>query len=64
MEKERFAIVVDGINMPGYSTRKQAQEVIDKDPVLKKRGATVARLIKPQPKKTFAQWKEELRLDF
>lgn len=63
MEKERFAIVVDGINLPGYDSLEKAQAVIDNNPVLKMKKAVAAKLNKPLPKKPFSEWKKELKIE-
>jgi len=44
----RFAIFVDGINMPGFNSLEEAQAHIDKDPKLQKKGAVATGLTVPR----------------
>lgn len=45
MTKERWAIHVDGIKLPGYDSYEEAQAKIDADPDLKSRGAVAVQLV-------------------
>ena len=58
---EKYGIIVDGISLPGYASLEEAQTKIDNNPVLKSKGAVAAKLIKPQPKKSFSELKKEMR---
>jgi hypothetical protein len=60
-QEERWAINVDGINMPGYSSYDEAQGVIDRDPDLQKRGARATQLCGVK-QKTFLSFKEACTL--
>jgi hypothetical protein len=48
IHQEKWAILVDGIHMPGFNSQAEAQGFIDRDPDLKKKGALAVPLGKSE----------------